>query len=254
MRFSYAFPDFRDEPGRVCETILETARPFGTSLTGHVARLLRWTFQPFFEQPIVGLAYDDPDSWAFKFYYQVGFRFHDHAVQWLARLIPWGSLRWIVGGALLHLIGVDLGPSGVRCVKLYFVHQDIETTRLAGVLLPPGLAEFLAERGVFRFSNLLTIHRLRSPDDPGIRHVSEVDFPLTENGLHDIALFGDSGMLSAVLPGLSPPPVCSGGFSRFLRTSNLDGTLLRVIRMTLSTTSDPKVNLYFHVVEKAADD
>ncbi len=254
VRFSYAFPDFRDAPAPVCETVLAAARPFGIPLTSHVAHLLKWTFQPFLEQPIVGLAYDDRDSWTFKLYYQVGFRFQDQAVQWLARLIPWGSLRWIVGGGLLHLIGVDLGPSGIRCVKLYFVHQDPEVARLAGPLLPRGLADFLIRQGVFRLSSFLTIHRLRAPDDPGVRRVSEVDFPLTENGLHDVPLFGESGMLRGVLSGPAPPPGCSERLPRLLEPVGLDRTLLRVVRLTLSTTHDPKLNLYFHVVEKAPDD
>ncbi len=256
IRFSYAFPDFREAPDAVCKTILDAARPFGAPLTTHVSRLLRWCFQPFIEQPITGLAYDGPESWTFKIYYQVDLRFQDQAVQWLARLIPWGSLRWILGGGgpPLHLIGLDVGPSGIRTVKLYLLHQDVETARLAGLLLPRGMANHLVEQGVLRLCNLLTVHRMRSPDDPGVRRVSEVDFPLIENGLYNMALFGDAGLLHAYLPGLSAPPMCSKASTRLLWPSGLDGTRLLVVRLTVSATREPKLNLYFHVVEKAADD
>ncbi len=255
VRFSYAFPDFWDEPDRVCRTVLDSARPFGPRTTSHVARLLRWSFQPFIEQPIVGLAYDGPESWTFKFYYQVDLRFHEQAIQWLARLVPWGSLRWLLGGGALplHLVGLDLGPSGIRCVKLYLLHQGVATHALAGVLWPQGLTDFLVRRGVVRLSNLLTIHRLRSPDDPAIRQVSEADFPLVENGLHDVLLFGDTGLVSTAFPNISLPPGCSERLPRFLCPSDLPDTLLRVVRLTVSVSSAPKLNLYLHVVQGAAD-
>jgi hypothetical protein len=250
-RFSYAFPDFREEPVRGVETILAVARAFGPSIASLVVRLTRGAFQRFVEQPIVGLAFDTPDTWTFKVYYQVDPCHHEEAIGWLGRLVPSSALRRVVGSAPLHLIGMDLGPQGIRAVKLYFLHREFETDRLDRVLWRRPLSHFLRRCGISRMSNLLTIHRLESWDDPGIGHIAAVDFPLIENGLEDAEMFGPDGLLPKVLPEVSPPPCAPQARSRFLFPASADHAAFAVVRVSIYNTQEPRVNLYFHLVDSS---
>ena len=187
-RFSYAFPSFLEDREQVTQTIESMCAPFGDGVVASGRRIMAAARDRCVEQPIFGLAFDSPESWRAKLYLQ----FHDSAgdrpFRLVQRLTQCPDLRPLFPGRLLHLVGLDLAPGGMSAVKLYFLEHATDITTLTGPLASVELLRHLAGRGLERIVNLLTIHRMKGPDDPRLAQPVEVDFALAENELQYVDL------------------------------------------------------------------
>jgi len=92
MRFSYAFPGWPADRS-ICATLVAAAPPWAAELT---ARVLAIIAHPAIAQPLIGVADDGP---RYKLYLQLQAQ-HD-----------------------LHLIGLDVDPTGMVACKLYYATE-----------------------------------------------------------------------------------------------------------------------------------
>jgi len=180
MRFSYAFPAFREEPRGTVREILGLCEPFGAKLRSFVRALLGPIEDPCVNKPLFGIAYDGAERWRIKLYVEFTGDAGARAIGLAARMLS-GAVLAARGD--LHLLGIDLGPKGITAAKLYFRRPEVRTASFHETVGPVDLVRDLARRGVDRLNNVLVIHRLARADDPGANIPAEVDFALAENGL-----------------------------------------------------------------------
>jgi hypothetical protein len=183
LRFSYAYPAFREDPRAAIQNLLSICAPFGDELSGWVRALLSPADDPCVSKPLIGLAYDDADHWRIKLYLEFEGNAGARALRLAGRLLGRNDLSAGFDAKELHLLGIDLGPRGIAGAKLYF------QVPLAGIVAlreehgPIELLDHLATRGIEQIRNLLVIHRIAAPGDPGAFAPAEIDFALAENGL-----------------------------------------------------------------------
>jgi hypothetical protein len=183
VRFSYAYPAFRQDPRAAIESIRSICAPFGETLSGWVRDLLGLAGEPCVNKPLIGLAYDDEQKWRVKLYVEFERNAGARALRLAGRLLGRRDLPSAFEGKDLHLLGIDLGPRGIAGAKLYF---HVPVAAVAALRDEHGsieLLDHLAARGIEQIRNLLVIHRIAAPGDPGAFTPTEVDFALAENGL-----------------------------------------------------------------------
>jgi len=202
-RFSYAFPDFRDDPDSASRDLLAVCRPFGEELCDLVSMLLSPVLEPPVCQPLVGVAYNTPTSWRIKVYLQFEDDAGDEPLHIAARLTGRTDLRRLFRKQRLHLVGIDLGPRGIVAAKLYFLQPEIPALDVPRVVGPVELIAHLTAAGVDTVRNLLVIHRMQRYDDSALEFPVEVDFALLDNDLCWEAVSG-SRTLRATLGGTNP--------------------------------------------------
>jgi hypothetical protein len=214
-RFSYAFPNYLRARGEVERTVIAWADALGPAVARAARSLLRAARHPAVEQVLIGYAGGGPAART-KLYLQFAREAGPEALS-LARGVL-GIDRSTKSDMLpLHLLGLDVGASGLAGAKLYFVE-----------------AEHPARPGCWPrpLVNSLRIHRLRAPDDPGFASASEIDFGLTENAL----AWDEVRSWPAAL-------ASSPGLDRFERLSAR--FRLRPRRVSLALDGPAKLNLYY---------
>ena len=221
-RFSYGFPGMRrDRDESIAPELLRWMDALGPA-EGKAARgVLNATRHPAVEQVLVGFARGTAGVPRTKLYLQ----FTDGA-----GTAPLELARTIVGlkvptqsdALQLHLLGLDLGPSGLSASKLYFVEPVLDLARARATF--PGLERPL--------HNALWIHRLAHPDDAEVTQPLELDFGLNENALTWAEL--------EALPALAPFEMARN------RLASLQASFpIRVTRVSRSLLGPPKLNVYF---------
>ena len=190
FRFSYAFPSFRSEMDEVARTVEDMCAPFGDGPVAIARRVLRVARDRCVEQPIFGLAFDDPDAWRLKLYLQFHDGARDRPLRLVQKLTQSPDLRPLFPRRSLHLVGLDVSPRGMSAVKLYFLDPSVSITEPKSPLASVELLQHLAATGVERLVNLLTIHRMAGPGDPNLAQPVEIDFALAENELQYTDLEG----------------------------------------------------------------
>ena len=173
LRFSYGFPRrTADEAERLVSAM---ARPFGTTAVAAATKVSRALTHPATQQIMFGYARDargaERSGSRVKIYLMMRDGETTAALDLARQLLGYdGPLS--SAGLPLHALGIDVGAEGMVGAKLYF-HRDEATA-----------AESEAWYGVAApLRNVLVIHRLRGPNDPGAREPSEVDMDPAENGL-----------------------------------------------------------------------
>lgn len=143
-RFSYAFPGYRDDFNHAQSSFARIAASAGL---GDVApRLMRVAKHPSVQQPIVGLAMDDPSTPRPKVYLQ----FHQgasDAARGVAAALLTRDLRELPPGAL-HMLGLDFNASGALSGAKLYMHAGDAPATIPAALVRDGLH----------------IHRLSTPD------------------------------------------------------------------------------------------
>jgi hypothetical protein len=166
-RWSYALPGFRDDVLAGERVLRALLRPFGDRALDAGARVLRAACHTSVEQPLFGLAHDGAAGLRLKLYLQ--FRDGRHAgACHIARSLTGCRVDPARLGPSLHMLGLDLGDSGMRGAKLYFRGPALD-----GELA--GLPNFLIQDPLY-------IHRMSAPDDPALARAAEVDFALAPSG------------------------------------------------------------------------
>lgn len=163
-RYSYAFPRWRERPVEITAAIEAWAAPGGDALVAAARMVLRAARHRAVEQLLVGWARDLGDVPRAKLYLQLSDDAGPDGLA-LARNLVGHRGRLSSEALPLHLIGLDVGPSGLSGAKLYFLRseQDRATSeRLVGIARP--------------LRDVLVIHRLRGPDDAGAEEPCEIDF------------------------------------------------------------------------------
>lgn len=185
LRFSYSFPGFRADEIGVATSLLAFCEPFGDAARRECKRLLRATSHPSVDHPLFGIAHDGASGVRVKLYLQFKRGTERGAPLEIAgRLLGRPDLRQsLPEGSALHLLGVDIGPSGLSAAKLYLVHEELGMNEIDERIGPSEITSALRETGVQRLRGVLAIHRLESPDDPRLGAPAEVDFSLPDNDL-----------------------------------------------------------------------
>jgi hypothetical protein len=183
LRFSYAYPAFREDPIGTIERLLAICAPFGDETCGWVRALLGPAKDPCVTKPLIGLAYDDQEHWRIKLYVEFEADAGARPLRLAGRLLGRNDLAVGFEGQELHLLGIDLGPRGIIGAKLYFRRRIASITSLRDTRGTIELVEHLASVGVEQLRNLLVIHRIAAPGDPDAFTPVEIDFALAENGL-----------------------------------------------------------------------
>lgn len=182
-RFSYGFPGFSANPDDAIRTFLALSAPFGSGLATWVRRLLEPAAHPCVAHPIFGLAYDGPDDWAVKLYLQFFDAVDDAPLDIVRGIAGVADIPRITAGRPLHMVGIDLGPGGITGVKLYVLHRSVPLEGAGAPFDGVGALSQLAATGVTELRDVLAIHRLVRPDDPGAAAPSMLDFSLPDNAL-----------------------------------------------------------------------
>lgn len=185
LRFSYSFPGFRADEIGTARAMLAFCEPFGEAASRECKRLLRAASHPSVEHPLFGLAYDGPAGARVKLYLQFRSGAERGAPLDIAgRLLGRPDLRRsLPADSALHLLGVDIGPSGLSAAKLYLVHEEINTKDIEERTGPVEIVSALREAGLEALRGVLAIHRMESPDDPRLGAPAEIDFSLPDNDL-----------------------------------------------------------------------
>lgn len=171
LRFSYAFPGLREKRDEVAGLIRELTAPLGEAACDAAERTLRAAQHPAVEQVLFGYARDSDGTVRTKFYLQFADAAGDVALR-LGRAVTGCQGRLASESLPLHLIGIDIGDSGLVGAKMYFLRKLLpadETKRLVGA--PVSLRQ------------ALVIHRIRGPHDADACRVSEVDFATSPGAL-----------------------------------------------------------------------
>jgi hypothetical protein len=163
-RFSYAFPNYLQARGDVERTVIAWADALGPAVSRAARSILRAARHPAVEQLLIGYAGGGPVPRT-KFYLQFAPAAGPEALT-LARAVL-GVDRPTESDTLpLHLLGLDVGASGLAGAKLYFVEAE-----------HPARADAWPRALV----NALRIHRQRGPDDPGFASASQLDLTQADN-------------------------------------------------------------------------
>jgi hypothetical protein len=165
-RFSYGFPTFRAEPEAAYRTILAMAEACGPAPAEATRRLRKALSRDCIEQPIVGFASDPGGKRRFKLYLM--FRPGKEAEARALAGEVLGAGRPLRQPGTLHMVGLDLGPSGVSGAKLYLEHPAWERTSEYGLTLDAPLS-------------CLAIHAMAAPDDAALEP-GAIDFALDDAG------------------------------------------------------------------------
>lgn len=177
-RLSYAFPAFRREPDAVGRAMLALTAPFGSATSEACRRVLRAARHPAVEQPLFGLADDGDEGLRVKLYLQFRADASAAEVLPLARaVLGCSALPGESSEGALHLLGLDLGDSGLRGAKVYWARERLEHADAARLLGPGRWPASLPQ-----LRDVLLIHRLTGPDGAGAREASELHFGLADNG------------------------------------------------------------------------
>jgi hypothetical protein len=191
-RFSYAFPGFKSDPDGTLDTLRNLCKPFGERLVDYVDNLSQTMTHPCVSQPLFGLAYDGPEDFRVKLYIQFGQSGTASAVQQKTRQAALKVAESATGCLVLsdtfhdrnlHLLGLDLGSTGLRQAKLYFLHSPIELSEITSILGELELIEHLGSLGKTELRDFLIIHRMQSPTDMDLTIPAEIDFSLGANQL-----------------------------------------------------------------------
>ncbi len=171
LRFSYAFPGLREKRDEVAGLVRGLAAPLGEAAQVAAEKTLRAAQHPAVEQLLFGYARDGDGTVRTKFYLQFADAAGDIALR-LGRAVT-GYPGWLASESLpLHLIGIDIGDSGLVGAKLYFLLESLpadDTERLLGVPVA--------------IERALMIHRIRGPHDADAGRVSEIDFACSDGPL-----------------------------------------------------------------------
>ncbi len=236
FRFSYAFAGFKDEPGLLIQEIKRLAGKFGTYPYNAIQKLEPAMNSSFVKQPIIGLAWDSSNKWRFKFYLQFAEHAGEHALKLTQAIVNDYRLTKIFMGKSLRLLGLDLGPDGMKEAKLYFHVPDFKS--LDRPFLPTDenhLLNWMALHGFGPPCDLLSIHRLTSPGDPGLESPKELDFSLIDSELLLDDLRGNPDILRML-----SFPLVKKIFQEFR---------LAARRISVSSPSRNKMNLYYVLAE-----
>lgn len=211
-RFSYAFPGLLTARPAVERDILAWTAALGPAPAAAARRALQAARSPLVAQLLIGHAHA-PTPRA-KLYLQ----FHDRAgpaALALARALI-GSDRPTDSDALpLHLLGLDIGATGLAGVKLYFI---------APIRTYPGLPVPLHQP--------LWIHRLRHPEDREFTRPVELDFACPP------------ATWAALAPALAPHDAALAAFTALSARFKL-----RPRRLSLGLGDARKLNLYYALDE-----
>ncbi|HLT35321.1 MAG TPA: hypothetical protein VK034_03525 [Enhygromyxa sp.] len=223
-RFSFAFPEHTRTRLEVARTIVAWADMVGPA-AGRAARAAVRAARPaVVEQLMIGYADGAGAPARTKLYLQFRADAGPAALE-LAHAVL-GTRQPTESDALpLHLLGLDVGATGLCGAKLYFVE-----------------AEHPARPGAWprALTNALRIHRLRAPDDPGFSRASEIDFALADNQLSWAELRGWPAVQAA---GSGPRR-----FDELARQFRL-----RPRRISLPLSGPAKLNIYY-VLDEPEDE
>jgi hypothetical protein len=237
LRFSYAFPGFREAPATAVHAALAMAAPFGPALTAATRRLLRAATDPAVEQPLVGIAWDRAGAPRHKVYLQLRDGAGRAAADLAGRVLglPWLA-ESLAGAAPLHMLGVDLGRDGLTGAKLYLAHA----------VVPPGdapIAQALATLapGPRPYRRVLEIRRLTaaSREERALPPASDVDLGLADNDL----LWEDVAKVPTLAPTLGRSRAIHAVFSSFQ---------VEVRRLSLSVSAARRTTVYYALREVEA--
>jgi hypothetical protein len=207
-RFSYAFPGFHADPAGVGRTITALAAPFGQPILEACTVALGEARSPAVEQPLFGYANDGGGRFRVKLYLQFRAGAESEARALTERLLgaPVGAS---LGAGALHMLGLDLAPSGRVGAKLYVAHHVVRADAFQRVFGPVALLTELAERGVTELREVLAICRQDTRAlGPG---ADEVDFSLVDNELS----WRDVRRLPALQARLGSNPILTALEARF---------------------------------------
>jgi hypothetical protein len=228
-RLSYAFPGFRGDPAGTADALRALCAPFGEGILAQVERPLRAARHPAVAQPIFGFAHDGrPAARRVKLYLQFEDGRDRAALELAERILGAQLAGRLPSGGALHLLGVDLGERGVVGAKLYVLHRRLDVASVASRIGRAPLVEALAARGQRELRDVLAIHRLSAPGDPGLLRAAEIDFAP-----------GDSGLAWADLRPLLPAPACAA-------FAAVEAAFpIRVRRVSVPVGRDDKLNVYY---------
>jgi len=209
-RFSYAFPDLRHNRGAIERNILAWTTALGPAPAAAARRVLQAARSPIVAQLLIGQAHSPTPRT--KLYLQFSDDAGPAALALAHALL--GTDRPTDSDTLpLHLLGLDIGPTGLASAKLYFA---------APIRTYPGLP--------IPIDQPLWIHRLRDPDDPGFIHASELDLACTPAAWSALA----------AAPALAPHHAARTAF-----TALATAFKLRPRRLSLGLGDTRKLNLYY---------
>jgi hypothetical protein len=209
-RFSYAFPGLLHNRGAIERCILAWTTALGPAPAAAARRVLQAARSPIVAQLLIGHAHAPRPRT--KLYLQ----FRDDAgpaALDLAHALLGTDRRTDSDPLPLHLLGLDIGPTGLAGAKLYFV---------APIRTYPGLPIPLEQP--------LWIHRLRHPDDRDFIHASELDIACTPTAWSALA----------AAPALAPHHAARTAF-----TALATAFKLRPRRLSLGLGETRKFNLYY---------
>lgn len=209
-RFSYAFPDLPRARAGVERSVLAWTGELGPAPAAAARRVLQAARSPAVAQLLIGQAHAPTPRT--KLYLQ----FRDDAgpaALALARALLGNDTATESDALPLHLLGLDIGATGLAGAKLYFV---------APIRTYPGLPIPLDQP--------LWIHRLRHPNDPDFTRASELDFACPPAAWHALA----------AAPILAPHSAACTAF-----TALATAFKLRPRRLSLGLGAARKLNLYY---------
>jgi hypothetical protein len=257
-RFSYAFPGFRGAPASATSASLASpssaaaiasalacAAPFGPAIVSATRRLLRAAIDPAVEQPLIGLAWDRAGAPRHKVYLQFRDAAGPAAAALAERVLGMPGLARTIGGARLHMLGVDFGANGLTGAKLYIAHESVTATEPAPAPSAPAPARLDIASALGRAlpagrraRNVLAVHRLTSTDDlaSGLPPASDVDFGFSDNAL----AWEEIAAAPSIAAILARSRVCARLFSDFR---------IGVRRLSVATTFAPGFTVYYALRE-----
>lgn len=234
-RFSYSLAELRASPDAAARWAHEFGLCFGPVVGDIFHKLLKRVRHPCVEQILVGAAFDAPGQWRAKLYVQFKDGAGVDALQLTEALTAIPDLTKRSPPHPLHLLGIDIGETGIRGVKLYYMLAHVG--RHAAIWgQASALFDQIFANGAKELTNVLSIHQVTSLDDD-LRHPSDVDLHLGENGLRwsDLSKYS---VFDDIADGLRQYEHLKQAFD------------LTVRRMSVSVASRKKLNLYFALARR----
>jgi len=235
-RYSYAFPEVSYDRRGALKALARCLQAFDADCVRVAEPALRVAADPkLVDLPLLGVACDGRDRYRLKVYLQFRDDASALALEASERLVGTTSPR--PPGATLHMLGLDLGPTGLVGAKWYWCLPRVPTRDAASPLGPVPLFARLAERGVEALRDVLLVYRTAPGLATAERLPDDVDFPLARNELlwRDVAplLQGPDG-----LPLADPLAPLEASFRLAAR------------RVSLSVASQDRTTVYYVLAEK----
>jgi hypothetical protein len=239
-RFSYGFPTLRRERASVERVLLDLCQPLGAPVVEAARTVLRAARSPGVEQIIFGYAHAEGDSPPrIKLYVHFLAGEPALALDVAARMLGRRCNEFAHPGPL-HLLGLDVGSSGLSGAKLYFLLDRVRVDEVAGRIGPVPVVSALAALGLSELREVLAVHRMRAPDDAGVELAAEVDFALEPNELRWV----DVRALAPVRALLERNP----------RVAALERSFRLAVRRVSGSVGDGgKLNVYYGLSEREGE-